>query len=322
MPNFSTIVSRSLILALPLALAGCTPAQGPAEPATGTEANGVAMNGISLQGVQLNGISLQGPELNGPILQGTSAVTLVSGWLDGEPIAALGVQASGLVGTVQVGEHSVAVAGTDLVDTELVLDIPALDAEGDPIMLPARAMIVDVEPIGSTDVLAHELLVLDSRGSWVDPCDNGGLGMILLAGDWDLESGDKLGESGVTLACRGDVLAKCVEWGYEPWLSSAHAELHQACTRMARADYCGDGTPMTVDGTQIDVYDALSIQGRATRWPVEAEWAPWGATCVGDGPKRLELLELAEPDCFAVLEGLPSCGDLVGRAQLANGYTD
>jgi hypothetical protein len=320
MQQLATIASRSSTFALVLALVGCTQASPLAtSPGEGTEANGIAMNGISLQGVQLNGISLQGPELTGPVLQGTSAVTLVAGWLDDEPIADLGVQASSFVGTVQ----SQALAGTDLVDARLVFGVPALDASGRDTQLQIDARIVDVEPIGTSDVLAHHLQVWSvSRGAWVDPCDNGGLGLIALAGGWDLQSGDPIYGSGVTLACRGDVLAKCVEWGYEPWGSTPLPDLHQSCTRMARADYCGDGTPMTVDGTMIDIYDSLHIQERATSWPVEAEWGPWGATCIGDGPKRFELAELAEPDCFAALEGLPSCGELVDRAQLANSYTD
>ena len=35
------------------------------------------------------------------------------------------------------------------------------------------------------------------------------------------------------------------------------ASYHQACTRMARADYCGDGTSHTQDGTWIEYYDKL-----------------------------------------------------------------
>ena len=31
--------------------------------------------------------------------------------------------------------------------------------------------------------------------------------------------------------------------------------LHEACVRMVRADYCGDGRSHTVDGMAIDVWD-------------------------------------------------------------------
>ncbi|MCB9569768.1 MAG: hypothetical protein H6710_21550 [Myxococcales bacterium] len=101
-----------------------------------------------------------------------------------------------------------------------------------------------------------------------------------------------------TFACTTGVLAHCTEWGYRPW---AEAELckngkkgkkgkkcetvqltdyHQTCTRMARADYCGDGVSWTADGTALDIWDDLSpqIQGRFLDWTTEAEWTPDGAT--------------------------------------------
>ena len=37
---------------------------------------------------------------------------------------------------------------------------------------------------------------------------------------------------------------------------------HQACTRLVRADYCGNGVYHTATGTSIDVYDSLNIQTR------------------------------------------------------------
>ena len=48
----------------------------------------------------------------------------------------------------------------------------------------------------------------------------------------------------LTLACEGGAITKCIRWGYQPWAQhsgSSLKELHQACTRMARADYCGTG---------------------------------------------------------------------------------
>lgn len=59
-----------------------------------------------------------------------------------------------------------------------------------------------------------------------------------------------------TFACTAGVLNKCAGWGYTPWDDGAHdplamVELHQACTRAARADYCYDGSPHTRDNTQV-----------------------------------------------------------------------
>ena len=57
------------------------------------------------------------------------------------------------------------------------------------------------------------------------------------------------------------------------------ADYHQACTRMLRADYCGDGTPHTVDGTLINIYDGIGIQRDTDDWAFEAEWTTTGARC-------------------------------------------
>lgn len=70
-----------------------------------------------------------------------------------------------------------------------------------------------------------------------------------------------------TFACATGVAAKCTRWGYPAladlsgttrtgtWRQSTGADLMAACTKMARADYCGRGIPHTVDGTPIHLYD-------------------------------------------------------------------
>jgi hypothetical protein len=92
---------------------------------------------------------------------------------------------------------------------------------------------------------------------------------------------------------------------------------HQACTRMARADYCGDGRPHTVTGTPIDIFDRLKnpVQIEGTKslvnWSIEAEWGPEGARCVGDA-LRLQLLDELDipyeyPTCLDTLAS-SNCG--------------
>ncbi|MDJ0591568.1 MAG: ADYC domain-containing protein [Pleurocapsa sp. MO_226.B13] len=85
---------------------------------------------------------------------------------------------------------------------------------------------------------------------------------MLLSGEWD-ETGAHIDNDRVTVACTSSVLAKCVRWGYKPWQTVQGVSLrdyHQTCTRMARADYCGNGISHTKDGTAIDLYDRLGIQ--------------------------------------------------------------
>ncbi len=85
---------------------------------------------------------------------------------------------------------------------------------------------------------------------------------MLLSGEWD-RTGTHIDNNKVTVACTSGVLAKCVRWGYKPWQTVVGVSLrdyHQTCTRMARADYCGNGISHTKDGTAIDLYDRLGIQ--------------------------------------------------------------
>jgi hypothetical protein len=64
--------------------------------------------------------------------------------------------------------------------------------------------------------------------------------------------------------------------------------MHEACVRMVRADYCGDGVSHTVDGVGIDVWDSSNINlmsslSTATDgYGHEGEWTPSGARCLSD----------------------------------------
>jgi hypothetical protein len=95
-----------------------------------------------------------------------------------------------------------------------------------------------------------------------------------------------------TFACENGAIAKCIDWGYKPWeMKDGHSmeELHQACTRMARADYCGNGRSHTREDAPIDMYDSLGILTRTrvatSGWDpalasFEASWSPEGASCL------------------------------------------
>lgn len=107
---------------------------------------------------------------------------------------------------------------------------------------------------------------------------------------------------GFSLTCVGGVQAKCVRWGYKPWLPDAAdgvpmLDLYRTCMRMARADYCGEGQGTTRNGTMIDLYDVAGIQKRETDTtvPFEAAWNTHGAVCVRHTriPQNITLEELA-----------------------------
>ncbi|MDY7227612.1 ADYC domain-containing protein [Hyalangium rubrum] len=109
---------------------------------------------------------------------------------------------------------------------------------------------------------------------------------------WDESGASKAVPGRFTFACENGAITKCVRWGYKPWASrdgQPLADLHQACTRMARADYCGNGRSHTHQDTTIDMYDRLGMLTRTheasaewdpARASFEAAWGPDGATCL------------------------------------------
>jgi hypothetical protein len=131
----------------------------------------------------------------------------------------------------------------------------------------------------------------------------------------------------VTLSCREGVLGKCAHIGYRPWgtgtscnasdksqcMQVSLRDYHQACTRMLRADYCGNGSPHTLNGTIIDVFDYLQppIQLREETWDMESRWLPTGAMCLSK-PRHPELWPGGCPNTNAAsgetnLVKLPKC---------------
>ena len=110
---------------------------------------------------------------------------------------------------------------------------------------------------------------------------------LAVQGVWD-ESGARREVPGkVTLACETGAISKCISWGYKPWgqrNGKSLVDLHQACTRMARADYCGNGRTHTPEQGLIDMYDQFGVQSRtkesSATWNVARASAPDGAACL------------------------------------------
>jgi hypothetical protein len=147
---------------------------------------------------------------------------------------------------------------------------------------------------------------------WENPCMSTGSvphpRALAVSGVWDASGAHQQVKGKLTLACEAGVITKCISWGYRPWATrngQSLADLHQACTRMARADYCGNGTSHTREGTTIDMYDALGVQVPTTeatlgwdpaRASFEAAWAPDGAVCLARTRDR-RALETIQKEC-------------------------
>lgn len=130
---------------------------------------------------------------------------------------------------------------------------------------------------------------------------------IPLTGSWD-ETGKHTESSDIiTFGCTNGVLAKCVRFGYKPWKTVKGKSLrdyHQACTRMTRADYCGNGKSHTQEGTPIDIYDVLDIQKKTPNngMVFEAAWSPDGATFINRS-RWFETVSEIRKECPNKLKG-------------------
>jgi hypothetical protein len=163
---------------------------------------------------------------------------------------------------------------------------------------PVEVAICEASPADSDpSMLRYRLEIWNAKsGSWENPCvatrQVPEPRALAVREVWD-ERGARREEPGrFTFACETGVIAKCVNWGYKPWAMKegrSLGELHQACTRMARADYCGNGRSHTKENTLIDMYDDLSVLTRATqaaggwvpeRGSFEAAWTTEGAWCL------------------------------------------
>jgi hypothetical protein len=96
-------------------------------------------------------------------------------------------------------------------------------------------------------------------------------------------------------------------------------DYHQACVRMVRADYGGDGTGYTRTGNLVDIFDGLGIRQpgsdlRDQALEFEAAWGPDGAVCVRRTriPEVLSLDELARRYPHLAGKIGPDCTEAVG----------
>jgi hypothetical protein len=289
-------------------MAGACDADEPAGFDDGDEAvelrmavdNGVYLNGVYLNGVYLNGVYLNGVYLNGD--NGTDYVQLSE--LKYEGVAA---QAAWLEGSQLFVRDATGVvrSGVDMKKLKVKYDVMENGSLKKKTVKITHAQLLAPE----SDVWVYDLDLKIGEGLWAPLCLDGNgqrTQAILLNDVWSPATGDRqaAGNAALTYACRGAALAKCIEWGYKPWSTAGGTsleEFHQSCTRMVRADYCGDGISHTVNGTQIHVLDEKGVQGvdPNVTYVVEAEWGPDGAVCLNSANTRLanQSIECQIPAC-------------------------
>ena len=183
-----------------------------------------------------------------------------------------------------------------------------------------KIRIIDTNLAG--DVTSYVIKFLPSSSSdlpanWVEPCWYEVYGIpstaIPIAGTWDAKGTWQPPGTGsvqnITFACTKSAIGKCVTLGYLPWVNR---NTHQACTRMLRADYCGDGSSYTQSGTEINIQDKSNIHNYTSvpdwteccikkGWFHEAAWTEKGAKCVSHF--RFDTYNMKPPTCIIPQSG-------------------
>jgi hypothetical protein len=181
----------------------------------------------------------------------------------------------------------------------------AMGAAGREIEVTIAGVEEDLGAIGGR-VLLHRFEVADRSGKPTALCapdaDGNSLGFPVPDG-----------HGGFDLTCTSGAIGKCIRWGYRPWDERPGGaplqSLHRACVYMTRADYGGDGSSATRDGTMISVCDRFGVQPCVPDSPVafEAAWGVEGATCVAR-PRIPDIVSLPR-----LVERYPRLRGRVGR---------
>ena len=219
--------------------------------------------------------------------------------------------------------------GRMLRSPDLVGAVLTIDFDGSPQRIRIDAVETDpgVPEKGlppSPDIYLHTLSIQSADGSWSNLCMAGPDGRkqaLPIAGRARSDATIWPDETGTfELTCTGGAQGKCIRFGYAPWrnASAATYERYNACVRMVRADYSGDGKGTTRNGMLIDLYDFDGIQStdNASGLEFEAGWNSAGAVCIRH-PRVKDNVNLAELDALLSLHGRTGevCTEEFARAQ-------
>ncbi len=290
-----------------------------------TEQNGINLQGINLQGINLQGINLQGINLQGTSLasDSTSApqqtsptparvkVDLAYIAFDSLQLGTATVTGAQLNNSVLEGMSGrTLLSGSDLIGAEMT-----------GYLLNRMSLRLKIEDVAvQNGITVYSIGVLSDTGL-VPLCGQVGTSAvpaIAVRGYWD-RSGSYVDDKTVfTFGCLNAAIGKCAIWGYQPWSTVQECRnnscrmrdlkaWHTACTRMVRADYCGDGVAHTRSGTRINLYDQLGLQASDNPgWAIEAEWRMDGASCINHTRWVKSDLSWNETDLEYIQRACPS----------------
>lgn len=212
-----------------------------------------------------------------------------------EPIVYVGIDSLALTGSVRRGDEYRALSGADWNGATMhgklqcrrpggkiltawttlrirsVTQRPTIAVNGGPHAANGRSWVYDVE------------LWREDRKQWVNACRDPNDVAFPIPGYWNEKGNYDRDKNVFSFACLQRDVAKCLRHGY-PNDANAHddqVKLFEACTRMMRADYCGDGNSYTRDGTLVAIWDNRDIPLPDHIEPLsfEAAWRPDGLAC-------------------------------------------
>lgn len=208
--------------------------------------------------------------------------------------------------------QGVALGGVAIDGGELVVAKPRRRAAADLVGTRFDATLVDGKTVAMriTGVVRHKklsdgpppgprhsdyVIQYKSGNRWAPLCPSEAPAAMLVSGSFGhAPDGRPNGDydptrTHLTFACRDGVAAKCQGWGYWSW-NPKRAAYFQACTRMARADYCGNGRSRTVDETMINYLDLhRKPLGQLKAMDGFEPEAVWGLGAAGKPPAAICL---------------------------------
>jgi hypothetical protein len=183
-----------------------------------------------------------------------------------------------------------------------------------------RIDAVTADPAPGPTILYDLSVQTPGNDGWQKLCEpdpQGRTTAIAVPGSWAEDRFVHGAPGEFTFACTAGARGKCLRLGYLPWAATPAGEsmapYHAACTRMMRADYCGDGTPHTVIGTPVQLFDRAGIIPQIGRdfGSFEAAWGPDGAVCIARARRPEFPLEQVLRACPRLVARRPCTEDAI-----------
>lgn len=281
--------------------------------------NGVSLNGTSFAAAPVQSVDSQFIQNNYNLHEGFPVWTpRIDVAPNINPYGGVGPNGGSVSGIAQEDLRGVRINGRMTLDKLIGAELEGETTRGEQTLLHISGAAVGT---GSNGDLLYFAVYAAGPSGWSPLCGANEQGepipAIAVPGAWNHTSGRYGGgawfgnERTFSFACRGSSIAKCMEAGYKPWTdpNSKRGQIRnrgesglerpnhlQACVRMLRADYCGDGTSHTVNGRVVEFWDTMGLHRKADNdFTFEAAWTP-------DGVRAFDY-----PRVFRYSRGMPSC---------------